>query len=703
MEPGNSQTKDFVSEVDHSNHNATTKDEGQQRSLLDVDSSNDDTRDMECGIGSFRPSCLQPYTNIYCFVLMYSFAALSTSTLSSYITSQITALERQFGFSSAESGFLLACNDIGFLVTVLFVSYYLRNSHAPRFLSFLTFLFGISGLICALPYFLGSESIQSQRKMPKELLDNNDLTTNSSVSDYNMDYEYMCWIQTGTKEDTIGDKDAVKNNPEYHIRHWTNTLALVILAIGMVIQGAAKSGRSPLITSYIDNNVKKTKTGKFVGIITSVAIMAPSVSFSSATIFSRLYFTLEKTDLTPEDPRWIGAWWLGFLVFGIAAIIFTFPIMLFPRRLPKKKCEKEDINLERKLKIKSSANENKSFSALKDSLKGFFKSIIRIIRQPPYILLASAMSVKMLGIAGVFAFNAKYLEVQFFLPAWKSNAVMGIIKLLALSGGTLIGGLFTSKFKLSARGSLAMITIVHLITGTIDCFYLLAGCELPPIVGPTSIPFRNPAPEEYMMPQCVSTCSCNEHKFLPVCFNNTMTYFSPCFAGCQGKNGSTYTECTCLPDGSTTVTIGFCDSGCKSLYYYIAIAIANAFIGTMLIVPSYIANLRIAGDEDKSLAVGMSTFFTSLVGWMSGPVIFGFLVDAACIVWNIRANERGSCSLYDNTNLKNYMFISRAVLTFTSCLLTALALLAQIRKEKRQQNNKEQKIAEKEFEIENKC
>lgn len=88
---------------------------------------------------------------------------------------------------------------------------------------------------------------------------------------------------------------------------------------------------------------------------------------------------------------------------------------------------------------------------------------------------------------------------------------------------------------------------------------------------------------------------------------------------------------------------------------------------------------------------------------MSGPVIFGFLVDAACIVWNIRANERGSCSLYDNTNLKNYMFISRAVLTFTSCLLTALALLAQIRKEKRQQNNKEQKIAEKEFEIENKC
>ena len=32
----------------------------------------------------------------------------------------------------------------------------------------------------------------------------------------------------------------------------------------------------------------------FPGIITAVAILAPSVSFSSATIFSRLYFTLES-------------------------------------------------------------------------------------------------------------------------------------------------------------------------------------------------------------------------------------------------------------------------------------------------------------------------------------------------------------------------------------------------------------------------
>ena len=72
----------------------------------------------------------------------------------------------------------------------------------------------------------------------------------------------MCRIHTALTDDTVGNKASEEG---HSVRPWTNTLALVILAVGMVIQGAAKSGRSPLITSYVDNNVKKTKTGKFVG------------------------------------------------------------------------------------------------------------------------------------------------------------------------------------------------------------------------------------------------------------------------------------------------------------------------------------------------------------------------------------------------------------------------------------------------------
>ena len=139
--------------------------------IRDSSNNNDnDTDTMECGIGSFRPACLQSCANMYYFVLVYSLAELATACLRVYISTQISALERQFEFSSAKSGFLLACNDIGFLTTVLFVSHYLRHSHAPRALSFLNFLYGLSGLICALPYFLGSETIHAHNKQYSETL-----------------------------------------------------------------------------------------------------------------------------------------------------------------------------------------------------------------------------------------------------------------------------------------------------------------------------------------------------------------------------------------------------------------------------------------------------------------------------------------------------------------------------------------------------
>ena len=60
-----------------------------------------------------------------------SLAALSTSTLSTYIGSQITTLERQFGFSSSVSGILLGCNDFGYLLTTLPMAYVARRVHIP--------------------------------------------------------------------------------------------------------------------------------------------------------------------------------------------------------------------------------------------------------------------------------------------------------------------------------------------------------------------------------------------------------------------------------------------------------------------------------------------------------------------------------------------------------------------------------------------
>ena len=38
-------------------------------------------------------------------------------------------------------------------------------------------------------------------------------------------------------------------------------------------------------------------------------------------------------DLDQRDPRWIGAWWLGFVVCGICIGIWSLPVLLFPPKI----------------------------------------------------------------------------------------------------------------------------------------------------------------------------------------------------------------------------------------------------------------------------------------------------------------------------------------------------------------------------------
>ncbi len=35
--------------------------------------------------------------------------------------------------------------------------------------------------------------------------------------------------------------------------------------------------------------------------------------------------------LSPEDPAFIGCWWLGFIIFGSLCALFAFPLFFFPR------------------------------------------------------------------------------------------------------------------------------------------------------------------------------------------------------------------------------------------------------------------------------------------------------------------------------------------------------------------------------------
>ncbi|KAL8573008.1 hypothetical protein ACOMHN_010438 [Nucella lapillus] len=110
---------------EHDNHHATDPDKECDfpTSRNNPDSECDDDLTPECGIGRFKPAVLGMCANMPVFTGVYSVSALMTSTLSTYVTSQVTTLERHFGFSSAQTGLIMAANDVGFLVIILFVSF----------------------------------------------------------------------------------------------------------------------------------------------------------------------------------------------------------------------------------------------------------------------------------------------------------------------------------------------------------------------------------------------------------------------------------------------------------------------------------------------------------------------------------------------------------------------------------------------------
>ena len=62
-------------------------------------------------------------------------------------------------------------------------------------------------------------------------------------------------------------------------------------------------------------------------------------SFISTNVFALFRFQLRfctyRSPVAQTHPQYIGAWWLGFLVFGIVLALVGIPITMLPWQLPR--------------------------------------------------------------------------------------------------------------------------------------------------------------------------------------------------------------------------------------------------------------------------------------------------------------------------------------------------------------------------------
>ncbi|XP_046573018.1 solute carrier organic anion transporter family member 3A1-like [Haliotis rubra] len=393
----------------------------------------------------------------------------------------------------------------------------------------------------------------------------------------------------------------------------------------MVLLGVGKSPRFSLGLPYVDNNSRdKQQSSLLTGIIMTMAYLGPAAALGLGGWFSDIPIDLSESQLDSHHPQWIGAWWIGYLIFGCAALFLAVPLGCFPRHIKK-----------------SMVNDTDTTKSLKNDIVDMPRSILRILKNPVVACLLLGNVSAFFFVGGYLSFAPKYIETQFARTAAEANFILGILELMWALVGTLLGGIITSRFRLTSIGCTKLTTIVISIGTVLYSLTLVFGCDEQNIKGLGD--------SRYSMVND-TVCNCESTEYMPLCGVDGVTYINPCMAGCKSQNGTTYKGCSEIPGNEGTV--GKCPLDCPYLYPYIIVDLLSGLAATISIVPVVMTIMKTVHPRDKSMAVAISSFLSSFVGFLPSPIVYGKVIDTTCTLWETTCGEVGACAVYDIPSLR---------------------------------------------------
>lgn len=162
---------------------------------------------------------------------------------------------------------------------------------------------------------------------------------------------------------------------------------------------------------------------------------------------------------------------------------------------------------------------------------------------------------RIVGYLGYYVVKPKYIEIQYrqsassasFFTGNKMNfsknyhfkIFLGAASVATMAIGTMAGGILIRYSKPSARSIAIFVVLVEFLSGLAIFGGMFLQCPTPQFYGlellNPSLATNGPLDNNY---NCNSDCNCQGEVYQPVCSQNGLNYFSPCFAGCK----STYNE-----------------------------------------------------------------------------------------------------------------------------------------------------------------
>uniref|UniRef100_K7GDH7 Solute carrier organic anion transporter family member n=1 Tax=Pelodiscus sinensis TaxID=13735 RepID=K7GDH7_PELSI len=647
---------------------------------------------------SKRICCKNPFLNIKFFVFCHGFLQLSQLLLSGYLKSSISTIEKRFGLSSQTSGLLASFNEVGNTLLIVFVSYFGSRVNRPRFIGCGAILVSIAGILMSVPHF-----ITGRYEYDQSIAKHRDMEYNANLCQPDIS------ISTRNLNDTDCTLRAVKESRE----------VLLILFIGQTLLGVGGVPIQPFGISYIDDFASERNSPLYLGILFAVTIIGPGVAFMLGSAILRFYVDIDKIppeeiQLTHKDPRWVGAWWLGFLVAATLTAFSAIPYFFFPKEMPKEKrifayrrkvlgnvkitiIKRESLNKQREPVSRRqglapiSPHINILLSLLFMSV--FPKVLLRNLRHPVYLLVVLAQVNLSAMVAGLATFMGKFLERQFSLTASFANMIIGSVNIPGAMVGIVVGGAIMKKFQMTLKQCGGMCVLGMLLCVIFALPLLFLGCPTQKVAG---LNYRRSSDAGQHTFECNNKCNCLEKAYNPICGVDGIEYISPCFAGCEvvisdvGENKVlNYTHCRCISANGAngSASPGTCGTNCSHLLLpFVVLCCLAGILASTSHTPSFMLILRSVQPQDKSFAIGIQFLLLRVLAWMPGPVLYGSAIDTTCILWEKKCKKNAACRYYNN-DLFRQRFLGLQFFFEVGAFLCFLAVFIILRRQERETRN----------------
>ncbi|GAB1291399.1 Solute carrier organic anion transporter family member 1B2 [Apodemus speciosus] len=592
------------------------------------------------------------------FLAALSFSYICKALGAVLMKSSITQIERRFDIPSSISGLIDGGFEVGNLLVIVFVSYFGSKLNRPKLIGTGCFVMGIGSILIALPHFF-------------------------------MGY---------------GERGCEKGSKSYM---W------IYVLMGNMLRGIGESPIVPLGISYIDDFAKEGHSSVYLGTLHTIAMIGPILGFIMSSVFAKIYVDVGYVDLrlstiriTPQDARWVGAWWLGFILNGLLCIICSISFFFIPQI--KKRSQNERKNSASLHVLKTDEEKNHMSNLTKQEkqapanmtdmdtwikekksperflsryLGGFLWSLKSILTNNLYVIFLILTLLQMSSFIGSFTYMFKFVEQQFGQSASQANFLLGIITIPTMASGVFLGGYIIKKFKLSLVGIATLVFFTSSMAYVFQLLYFPLVCENKSFAGLTlTYDGMNPVDSHIDVPlsHCNSDCICDKNQWEPVC----------------GENGEFY-DCSCISDsgfqkGNHSARLGECPRDkCKTKYYiYIIFQVIMSFFTALGSTSFLMILMKCVQPELKSLAMGFHSLFIRTLGGILAPIYYGAFIDRTCIKWSVTScGTRGACRLY-NSRLFGIIYLGLNISLKTPALFLYAVLIYFMKKKFKRNDNK---------------